>query len=419
MGSHKFGFPALTQRSTPGSNFKNPKKSKKSQSVRVIDIIMDEKHPLIQSGKKGPSDIGLVICVGSTPNNMGKIIEALPLNPNSKSFPVIGEQLVLIPSPKPNASGPQFFYDKPLGLFGSSTPNGNIFPSLTQNVSPPSQNVTYSQIESGAVNIIDPNPVQAPSSSPTDPNQTAFAEKSDIHPLMPFIGDILYEGRWGQSLRFGSTSKSNSQWKNNWSTSGENGDPIMVIRNGQPKDASSYPAYLPISEDINKDLSSIYLTSQQKIPFNSELPFNSYKSNKPTQLSEYTSPQTILNSSRIVLRATNDHVLITGQQSVNLHSVRYVNIDSPNTVIQSTNIFLGDKDATEPGIKGDKLYNKLDTMLQALITLIRVLEVQQLWPAGLSSPDGGTMMVSSVTKQQLIATQNSLNEILSQVVKIK
>jgi hypothetical protein len=38
---------------------------------------------------------------------------------------------------------------------------------------------------------------------------------------MPFMGDSLLEGRHGQSLRFGSTAKSESEKKNNWSSAGE------------------------------------------------------------------------------------------------------------------------------------------------------------------------------------------------------
>jgi hypothetical protein len=417
--SHKFGFPAMTNRATNGSNLKNPKKSQKPNLFRVTDIIMDENHPRVKSGEfKWPSCMGLVICVGTSPINFGKELTALPLNTNSKNFPVVNEYVDITRGTIPNSNGTQYFYDKPIALYGSTATNGNFFPSTTQTVTPPSQNLDYTQVGNGAVNVISNQPQQIQTSSPDNPSQATFTEKSDIHPLMPFEGDILREGRFGNSLRFGSTSKSNSQWKNNWSTSGENGDPITILRNGQPVNSGETPGYLPVVEDINKDLSSIYLTSYQKIPFNSSPSFNSYL-NKPTKLGEYISPQTIINSSRVVLRATDDHVIILGKQSINLYSERSINIDSPTSIIQSTNIFLGDKEATEPGIKGDVLYNKLDTILQSLIDLITVLEVQQIWPAGLPSPDGGTMMVASITKQQLINTKNTLDDIKSKVVKLK
>ena len=44
--------------------------------------------------------------------------------------------------------------------------------------------------------------------SPISPTQATFVEKSNIHPLLPFAGDIIHQGRWGNSIRFGSTAKS-------------------------------------------------------------------------------------------------------------------------------------------------------------------------------------------------------------------
>jgi hypothetical protein len=43
----------------------------------------------------------------------------------------------------------------------------------------------------------------------------------NIHPLLPYEGDMLYEGRFGNSIRFGSTVK-NSSIPNPWSTGSAN-----------------------------------------------------------------------------------------------------------------------------------------------------------------------------------------------------
>ena len=233
---------------------------------------------------------------------------------------------------------------------------------------------------------------------------------------MPFEGDIIHEGRYGNSLRFGSTSKSQSKYKNNWSEGGNNGDPITILRNGQPTNSTD-EGWIPITENINSDLSSIYLTSNQKIPFNLAQPnLISYNGSAPDPKT-FTSPQIILNSTRIILNAKTDNILISGQQSVGLSSIKSVNIDAPKTVIQSSNIFLGDSNAIERGVMGDTLYNKLDIVLESLITLVSVLEVQQLWPGGLAAPDGGMMTTSSNVKAQLTNIKTTLTEILSKTVK--
>ena len=78
-------------------------------------------------------------------------------------------------------------------------------------------------------------------------------------------GDVIYQGRWGNSLRFGSTVKTDSVDNNTWSETGENGDPITILRNGQDPNSSS-EGWIPITEDVNNDLASIWFTSTQKIP---------------------------------------------------------------------------------------------------------------------------------------------------------
>ena len=415
--SHKFGFPALTNRATNGNSPKNfSGERKKPLIIRVTDIIMDENHPLIQNGTYGLNSLGLIIGYGTRPNNFGKTYTALPSNSNTKKYPTVNEHVELIQSTVPNSNGIQWLYQEPLGLYGTSTPNGNQFPSVTQNITPASQNLDYTQIGTGAINIIDNQPQEIVVNSLDNPSQASFVEKSNIHPLMPFEGDIIYEGRYGNSLRFGSTAKSQSKYKNNWSEGGNNGDPITILRNGQPTNSTD-EGWIPITENINDDLSSIYLTSNQKIPFNLAQPnLISYNGSAPDPKT-FTSPQIILNSTRIILNAKTDNILISGQQSVGLSSIKSVNIDAPKTVIQSSNIFLGDSNAIERGVMGDTLYNKLDIVLESLITLVSVLEVQQLWPGGLAAPDGGMMTTSSNVKAQLTNIKTTLTEILSKTVK--
>jgi hypothetical protein len=74
------------------------------------------------------------------------------------------------------------------------------------------------------------------------------------------------EGRWGNSIRLGSTSIEvpGIESQNNWSQGSTPGNPITIIRNGQGKPADNIP-WIPTVENINRDPSSIYLTQGQKI----------------------------------------------------------------------------------------------------------------------------------------------------------
>ena len=88
-----------------------------------------------------------------------------------------------------------------------------------------------------------------------------FEEKDNIRPLLPYEGDVLFEGRFGNSIRFGSTIPNNP-----WGLKGDKGDPITIIRNGQKYINTSLDDHgNPVLEHIHKDDSSIYLCSGQQL----------------------------------------------------------------------------------------------------------------------------------------------------------
>jgi hypothetical protein len=404
--SIKFGFPALSNRAINNNKaLNNSKRNNKPLIIRVTDIILDENHPLISNGTYGLNSIGLIIGVGTQPYNISKQFSALPYNPNIKKIPTINEHIEIVQSTIPNSNGIQWFYKEPLGLFGSSTPNGNQFPSTTQNVSPPSQNVTYSQVELGAVNVISNIESELEVNSINNPSQATYVTKSDINPLLPFGGDIIHEGRYGNSLRFGSTSKSKSQYKNNWSEVGENGDPILILRNGQSIN-SPKEGWIPVTEDINNDLSSIYLTSYQKIPFKSKF------------LSEYTKPQIILNSSRIVINSSNDHLILNSSKDIYLTSTNQTNIESPKTYFDSKDIRLGSPNATEPVLKGNITNEILKELTNAISTLAQLLVVEKNWPSGALTVSNNPIASNVVNQLVNISTILNNNSLKSQTTKV-
>jgi len=416
--SIKFGFPALTNRASNGNK---PKKFSKSNNqpliIRVTDIIMDENHPFIMSGKYGLDSLGLIFGVGNSPSTLGKTFTALPLNPNNKKYPIINEQIILIETTSPNSSKTRYFYQEPIGFFGSSTPNGNPYPSITFNPTPISQQFNYSQIEAGAVNIESNKPTILPQPI-SNPSQNNFVEKSNIHPLMPFEGHIMYEGRYGQSIRFGSTSKSNSKYANNWSTSGNNGDPITILRNGQPK-ITDDAGYIPITENINGDLSSIYLSSYQKIPIGlSNENFNSYKT-PPILPSQFNLPQVIINSERIILNAKKDSVLISAQKYVGLSSNESINIESKQTYIASNDIRLGSKNATQPVLKGDDTIELLKQLTKTINDLATILQVEKNWPGGVLVTGFNSIAGNALITLENISEQLDNNSLKSKTTKVQ
>ena len=139
--------------------------------------------------------------------------------------------------------------------------------------------------------------------------------------MLPFEGDMIFEGRFGNSIRFGS---SNPRGKNNWSENSSEGEPITIISNGQTKGHSM------ALEDINGDASSIYLTSNQNID-NLNIASKNFKSLNATfspPQSDLEVLQSFINNSTSVTEALNN-VLSSSDGDSNFSS-------QPNEIVEGT-----------------------------------------------------------------------------------
>lgn len=398
--------------------------------ARVTDIILNSEHPNFESYGGWPS-IGTISYEeqdqpGSNFNTVAK-----PFYPQISSYPLINELVLLFFLPNTtigkNRTSKSAYYINMIGIWNN--PHHNAYPNPIEPRISPSSNKDYFQTAAGSYvrktdsGSLQPDGNSIALNSPSNPSQGTFIERSNIHPLLPFAGDIIHEGRWGNSIRFGSTANpnfitpNNTPVLNNWSDVTSNGNPITIIRNGQDPNNTSF-GWVPTTENINEDLSSIYLTSNQKLPFFTQnFSFFSYpEKTKPTTPNTYTGPQVAINSDRLVFNAKKDHVLISGEKSINLSSNNSLNFDSKQVIIETGIIKLGSQFASEPVVKGQTLYNDLDFMLDSLIQIVKVLEDSKLWPGGNSVPNPSGLVALS-TKEALKDLKKNLKDILSTTVK--
>jgi len=342
-------------------------------SARVISIVLDETHPRFEElgGWNALGTIEYESVEKPFSGNARPI--AKPLLGNNKSLPLINE-IVYIVSLSDNkigiiTSNISSYYINVIALWNH--PHHNGYPK-NPNQLPESQQVDYQQTQLGNIRRVTDQSTEIYLGD-------TFVERSNIHPLKPFEGDIITEGRWGNSIRLGSTVTTKPpivKPLNDWSTSGSSGDPIIILRNGQGSSFSE--GWLPVVENINNDESSIYLTSTQKIPLTAaNTSYTSYAiGSSPAAPNQYAGKQIIFNSGRLVFNSTNDHILLTSNKSINLNTSNF-NVDSPNGQVvlqtfvdinQVGSIKLGDKDATEPLLYG----NITQDLLQELITSIKI-----------------------------------------------
>ena len=231
-----------------------------------------------------------------------------PFNMNIKQIPLIGEHVLIFKAYNQETTltktGIEWYYFSPYSI--QSSINSNLLPGIS-----------YNTISEADAQKIKPG--------------VNFEAKS-ISPLQPYEGDLMIEGRWGNTLRFGSTTKNetgliNSSWHGAASTIG---DPIIILSNGQ----INKPNKQFVVENIQTDNASIYLTSTQKIKqfkLNNKLKIGSSES-------AFSKPQLIGAADRIILTAKTDIVAIDSQKGIELHAPK-INIgisDEKEPLLHST-----------------------------------------------------------------------------------
>jgi hypothetical protein len=242
---------------------------------RVNKIVIDTSDDLYSS----EFDLGKIYYESlysfkSIPNDSSVSQAAYPIFRFIRQYPLIGEIVLILSGPSPQlndkVSSRMSYYFPPFALWGAV--NHNALPNLQE----------YALF----LNDIYKNPQYKYNNSQTGseyPLGKYFSEKI-IKNLKPFEGDLLLEGRFGQSIRFGSTTPSKKS-ENSWSNLGENGSPITIIRNGQgnvPITSNNLTEvknpWSPTVENINYDQSSIYLTSDQSVQIDDliNFPINSF-----------------------------------------------------------------------------------------------------------------------------------------------
>jgi hypothetical protein len=295
---------------------------------------------------------------------------ALPIFPNIKQYPLLNEIVYIIPLPSTN-SATNFrtnnnYYFPPL----------NIWNNQLHNALPEDNNIN-NIAQQGDYNSAFQGEIRRPEDNSTEINLgSTFIEANSInvHPLLPYEGDVIYEGRFGNSIRLGSTVN-NAKIENNWSSEGENGAPITIIMNGQEE--TNTDPWIPIPENINGDLSSIYMTSTQKLPItpSSNLTDSYAKSKAPEDPREYSKNQIVLNSGRLTFNAKNDAIILGANSTIHLTANESVNVDANKYIaLTAPKVYLGSSQGVEgtniqSAVLGEELNSLLGEIAQYLTTL--------------------------------------------------
>jgi hypothetical protein len=330
---------------------------------------------------------------------------ARPFNLNTKQLPVKGEIVMLVLAPAPvisgNTTSNEYYYLTTVNIQGSINHNALFKSTFAQGLS-------------------------------KDEKLGEGFEEQSIANLQMYEGDVVHEGRFGQSIRLGSTvTKGGQTVKPTWEKSGnaDNGAPITIIRNTHVKE--KYGKYTV--EKVDEDDSSVWMTSGQKVPLTEASPKYDSHESAPTKPKDFDKPQVIATADRILLNARTDGVLLFGKKTVSLSSDDSVNIDAKgkfrvfakgNTTFDTPKIYLGkDGNEDEPVMLGETTNKWLQDcvkLIQAALDSISGAYDNHFHATGVG-PSGppmpfmmGTMspkfpsFVSSKTQLDLKLTQKAL-----------
>ena len=297
------------------------------EPLEVVAVHLDASKKYFPQKKDGGPDYSFLGGVkGRFVNSeLGVNLDALsdfkPLNPNFQTTPVVGEIVIGV-----KYLG-QLFFTTQLNLFGN--PNFNTQHGIS--VGKKKDTLKSSQ-------GIDDLPNSDDKGIETG---HYFKKLDDARKLLPNEGDVIIEGRFGNSIRIGSDIKNENEES-----------PNMIFSVGHTIEGDTK---VPIEEKIDTDGSSVYLTTNQELTF-------TIGAESKLVPSPYNGKQILLNSDRIILNTKEGgDILFSSNNNVGISAVKEVVIESPTTKI-------GGIDATEPIVLGDTLESKLNDILTIIET---------------------------------------------------
>ena len=298
-----------------------------------------------------------------------------PANINIKQIPLIGEHVFIYRSLTAESNDDQirtrWYYLNTLPL--QSSIHHNSLPGTTNIV----------QQQKTDINFTVPRSSQDTNNAQKLPIGNSIQERTDVAPLQPFEGDLLIEGRFGNSIRFGSIINSEVgpsiySERQDSILSGNSGSPIIILSNKPPGTPKKFTL-----ENVNEDYSSLYLTSPNQeiktIRLSKEL----------TRSNNFNGSQLIGSADKIVLQAKTGTIVL----------------DASNRISMNANeILFGSETATSPLVKGEILKQ----ILQHIISAIR---------AGVTGP-AGAYSIPTPGSFDLRLAEGKLNSMNSTKFKI-
>ena len=305
---------------------------------RVYDIVLDESHPDYRFHKTIGAIRYNVFDDDTFEEDAKNLYTAFPYDSTVRTLPLKGEIVEIIGGPKDEEERSDSEYKTYYGrvVSGWNAVNHNSLP----------KGDTDEKVE-------------------TDLGEDI--QELRINQLYPNSGDTLIDGRTGNSIRLGGYKGTKSLIADKSSDT----KPYIIINNGR---VNKPDTLLPVSEDINKDLSSIYIVSDHLVPLKQSRTKLTSNVEKTVNADKYKGNQIILNSGRLVFNSKEEDILITSKESltitskdVNIDGEDYISLDAKKIYLGSNAMIADTQQGTpEPAVLGHQLDDFLSDLLNEL-----------------------------------------------------
>lgn len=351
---------------------------------------------------------------------LGDIITARALDSNIKNMPIIGEIVLVTKAPTAYSNflfqGYEYYYTHPIAIQSSVHHNG--LPAAT-GILPNNNSRNPQSRKDSEVGVPKSTRDNSPSGNAVD---LYFPERLDVFPIQPYTGDLIIEGRWGQSIRFGSTVDESREYpvKPVWKKGlGDTGNPILIISNGTNPDASKKKFNEFILEDVDTDDSTIWMTSGQYVKFTPSSTIMKSMINKNVDLfktNDYSGNQILGASDRIILNARKQEFIAFAKEGIGLSTEKSITIDAKNVIEMEASLINLGLNANEPALLGNVTIQWLADLCSTLNDLIGQINVMTM-PTGVGPsgpPINNPAFVSINTR--ITKLSNTLSKLRSELV---
>jgi len=301
------------------------------EAAEVIECWLDEEDlPLVgETDEPDWSKYGWIAARMSVSNSgIDDIVNIRPLDTNIKEYPYPGEHVIIA------SYYGQKYYTQKLNL--NNSVNLNAFPGLSKVYDMWTQEIYKDNLP--------------------------MIGNFSIKELKAEEGDIIFNGRFGQSIRFGSNVKEIIDKNQNLlPDTGIPQSPNVIIRAGQGVEESN--ANRPVNEEINLDGSSVWMTTDQKVDIKLDNSHSTFIwADKGSE--GFGGNRITINSDGLIFNSKKNNILMSSMGFIGLTANTEIGIEVPN---DTGRVYLGDGMADQPVLGGDQTMELFGLLVDYLI----------------------------------------------------